>query len=335
MKPAAVALAALFVLLGAPRAGAEAPKDEGMAEARDHYDRGRALYEAGHYAEALAELRRANELAPSYRIQRSIGLVQGELGDYAGAVASLERFLEAGGDAVTPDERKDAEAHVQQYLPHVAVLDVTTRPAGATLLIDGAPAGAAPLPRPVMLNAGHHTLAAVLDGYTETTKDIDVAGGDHVRVEIELPQLPPPAKAAEAAPIPPPAPRPPPPPSSAPAPLAPRPRHVPWIGWAATGALAAGAAVTGTAALVALGDLRDKRLNQATAGPELDALSNRAKAFALVSDLCTVGAVAAAGISLYFTVLTLLTPRAPRSLDAPATVRVGAGPGILVVDYRY
>jgi hypothetical protein len=320
MRVAATALAALLALLVAQPARADDPTKEAMAEAREHYDRGRALYEQGHYAEALAELRRANELAPSYRILRSIGLVQGELGDYAGAVASLERFLDSGADSVTPEDRKEAETRVQQYLSHVAVLDVATRPPGATLFIDGAPAGTAPLRRAVMLNAGHHTIAAALDGYAHATKEIDVAGSDHVRVDLELTPLPPPP----APPVPPPAPPPPPPP---PLPKERAATPVPWIGWAATGALAAGAAGTGIAALVVVGDLRDRRQNQPTAGSELDALSNRARTLALVSDVCTAAALVAGGVSLYFT----LRPGAAAS----STVRVGAGPGTLVVDYRY
>jgi hypothetical protein len=326
-----VALAAraglVLALLAPGAAHADAPTKDAIAEARAHYDRGRAFYDEGRYAEALAEMRRANELAPSFKILRSIGLVQGELGDYAGAVASLERYIEAGGDAVRADERKEAEARVGQYVTHVAVLDIVTEPAGATLVLDGAALGKSPLPQPVMVNGGHHTIAATLDGYAEATKELDAGGGDHIRVDLELvaqPPAPPPPP-----PAPPPAPPPPVPPARALAPAPPpRPptpsRTAAWIGWSTTGALAVGAVVTGILALTTTSELRDDKANRPTAGADLDSLSSRARTLALVSDVCAGAAIVAGGVSLYLTVV------APR---APAAVHVGLGK--LMIDVRY
>jgi hypothetical protein len=95
-----------------------------------------------------------------------------------------------------------------------------------------------------------------------------------------------------------------------------------------TGALAAGAVTTGIVALADTSTLRDDRTSRPTSGAELDSLSSRARAFALVSDLCTAGAVIAGGLSIYFT-LRAVEPR-PRE-----GVRVGVGPGTASVWYRF
>jgi hypothetical protein len=94
------------------------------------------------------------------------------------------------------------------------------------------------------------------------------------------------------------------------------------VGWAATGALALGAGVTGGVALATLSDLRHAKTDGPSSSSDLSSLSSRAKGWAVASDLCTATAVVVGGISLYFTL---------RASAARDPVRVGVGPGSVAV----
>jgi hypothetical protein len=134
---------------------------------------------------------------------------------------------------------------------------------------------------------------------------VSVAGGDKLPVTIELkaqpagtPAQPPPQTVVIQQPAPEPTktpeqPPPPPPPTTS---------TSVWIAWGFTGALAAGAAVTGILALGNNSDLTTAKNDQASSSARLDELSDKAKTMALVSDILTVGAVAVGAFAIYLTV---------------------------------
>ena len=64
-----------------------------VAEAREQFTRGLRLYREGSLEASLAELEKAVELAPSYRLQYNIGQVQFELGNYVAAMHAFRRYL--------------------------------------------------------------------------------------------------------------------------------------------------------------------------------------------------------------------------------------------------
>jgi hypothetical protein len=321
---------ALLVFLAAPYAAAD-PSREAIAEARGHYKRGLEAYDAGRYDAALAEFLRADQLAPSYRILQSIGLVQVQLGDNAGAVASFERYLAEGGAQVDAATRAKTEKQIAELRGHVASILVTTRVFGATIAVDDVVAGTTPLAEPIVVNVGRRRVAASMHGYESETRVVVCAEKDKIELSFDLvphaeplPSAPP--SVAESSPPPPPPPLFVPPTSTAPArvvPSAPPQRaSVPWVGWAATGTLALAAGVTGAIALGALSDLHHAKDDVPSSSSELDSISSRAKAWALASDLCTASAVVVGGVSLYFTL------RAAARNDA---VRVGVAPGGVVL----
>ena len=87
---------------------------------------------------------------------------------------------------------------------------------------------------------------------------------------------------------------------------APPPNYT-WVGWAATGALVAGATVTGIVALNARSDFESFR-TKTNAGPvspgdisDADSARSRGKTFSVVTDILGGAAIVTAGVSLYFT----------------------------------
>lgn len=71
-----------------------------QAAARDHFERALTLYRAGKYHQAEAELQAALSSDPSGKdLVYNLALVQEKLGDFDGAIASLERFQGMEKDA--------------------------------------------------------------------------------------------------------------------------------------------------------------------------------------------------------------------------------------------
>jgi hypothetical protein len=321
----AAAIVAALGLVGLPRlARADEPGGSGGADrgppgaledARKHYQRGVQLYGEGADEAALAELQRAYDLAPNWKVLYDVGLVELQLHDFVGALRAFQRYLEGGGDAIAAARRADVTAKIAQLQGEVASIDARAED-GATILLDDVPIGAAPLPAPLVVNPGRHRVGATKEGRVAEARAISVAGGDRQQVEVVLPSIAaPPAlpPAPEPAPVTPPAPQAAPlaPPAEA-APPADRPPL--WIGWLATGALATGAIVMGVDAVHTSAELSDAK-STATAGSRLDELASRAHGLAIASDVLTGAALVAGGTTLYF---------AMRARSGPVTVAVGA-----------
>jgi hypothetical protein len=308
VKPwlAAAVLAAAWLCASSTRA--QSPPAAGdVEEARKHYARGVELYNQGADSAALAELERAYQLAPNWKVLYELGVVELAVHDFAAALRYFERYLDEGQDAVKGARRQEVTADIAQLRQEVATIEVATAD-GADIKLDDVTVATAPLAKPLLVNAGHHKLGASKDGRVAEARVLSVAGGDHTRVELAIPELAPPPTLA-----------PPPPPAPAPEPVspavlpplepprvareevaAPRPRMPLWIGGIATGVLATGAVVTGVVALGANSDLTHAKNDGPSSSGTLSNLSSRARAFALASDVMTGTAVVAAGVTLYF-----------------------------------
>jgi hypothetical protein len=289
-----VLLAACLAL--ASQARADEPSTEALAEARERYDRGRQLFQEGALEAALAELERAYQLAPTGALLYNIGLVHVARSDPASALSAFERYLAEGGSI--PDERRsEVETQIARLAPRVAELGLESE-AGAELFVDDVPVGTAPLAAPIRVNAGRHRVRASKLGRSKT-EVVLVAGAEKRRVVLELEReggapVPETAPARVLAPASsPPAPTPAPDAADAPA----SPPY--WIGWVATGILAAGAVTSGAFALAASNELDDQSRSPNVSRAELDDTHDRMRAFAITADLLGAAALITGGVTLY------------------------------------
>jgi hypothetical protein len=322
----------LGVLVFAPRpARADGPSADDIEAARTHYRLGVQLYGERKYEEALVELERASALAPTYRLFYDIALVQRQLGDAAGALRSFGEYLDAGAD-VTAARRAEVLRAIADLTLKVATVKITSSVAGVEISDNDHVLGKTPLAAPLQLNPGSHRLSASKEGYRSATRSLDVSAGDRVEVPFTLEESsstpPPPDVTPPAVTSPPPA-----VPEGAAPPLVPpaattaqppvnENRPPVWVGWVATGALAAGAVGTGVAALVESNTLRSDIADHATPGATIHSAHDATTTLALVSDVLTASAIVAAGITFYVKV-TAGSHRAP----SPVRAEVRAGPG--------
>ncbi len=292
-----------------------APSRAATEEAGAHFRRGIELFKEADFRGALIELRRANQIAPSFRVLYNIGQCYLELQDYAGALRSFQAYLAEGGAKIPRDRRAAVEADIQKLQGRVASVEITSNVAGAEVRVDEDVVGTTPLAQPVVVGSGRRKITVEKSGLPPAEKNIDVAGGDHLSVSLPLTQAAATAAAPPAtAPVSP-------PPAAPPADTAPAPARAPagpsahdaapassssghsnvWIGWTITGALAAGAVVTG---VLALGAKQDSDTKLATLPGNANDISNAHKNTQLLAGLTDGlgGAAIVAGVvSLYFT----------------------------------
>jgi hypothetical protein len=284
------------------------------AEADGHYKRGVELYKEADYRAALIEFRRAYELLPAYQALYNIAETSYQLQDYAGALKAFEQYLADGGGQIAADRRAEVEKDIGKLRLRVAKIEISAPVADVEISIDDVVVGKTPLSQPVMVSAGRRKVVAVKAGRPPVTRVIDVAGGDSIKLPIDLPAegAPPPAR-VEGAPV---------------EPLPARSAPIwPWIG---TGVLAGGAVVTGVLALGASNDLKDK-INTLGARPDdITSAHGKTATLALTTDILTGAAIVLGGVSLYLTLSSGPKSDRPEKGDkaAPAPVlRVGATPG--------
>jgi tetratricopeptide (TPR) repeat protein len=148
------ATAAAIVLLSAGRglaADAPAISPDAIARARDHYEHAKALYRAGQYREAIAEIEAARALDPyAKQLVFNLALLHEKLGEIDLALAFVRQFLKMD---LLPDEREKAEVAVRRLegerhegapAPPPATTAAPPPPASAAPPPSAAPPSAAP-----------------------------------------------------------------------------------------------------------------------------------------------------------------------------------------------
>jgi PEGA domain len=277
------------------------PEDPAVVEARAHYNRGLALYYDGDYKLALIEIQRSYEMSHNWRILYNLGQVNLQLNHYADAMAALEKYVREGGNDVPQQHRADVDKQLAALRDRTAHITITTNIPGVEIAIDDAVVGMTPLPPNLLVDAGSHRVTATKADYRLATKSVTLVGMEQQNVTLTLTKEGIAWRPAEAPPA-----------------------NYVWVGWATTGALAAGAIATGLLAYNANNEVNSLRKQTGLTTNEIPSEETTVKAWGIASDVLTGAAVVAGGVSLYFTLRK--TKEAPK----PSTT-VGVGPGSVVV----
>ncbi len=157
--------------------------------AREHYAKGKALYEEGKFDESLAEFNAAYEAKPHPTVLKSIAECQAQLGDIQGAVTTLEKYLE------DPEatERESAELRIEELKKTPVKVTVTSVPDNAAVAVDGADTQKH-TPTDIEMPPGEHNVTFTTDGYEPLTKPLTVTLGQEGQVGADF--------ASEGTPVP-------------------------------------------------------------------------------------------------------------------------------------
>lgn len=312
----------------APPAGEDA-SSAARTEARESNRKAIELSKSGDYAAALPLFQRAYDLSPSYIILYNIGRMSRFTGDHARSYRAFERYLAEGGADIEKARRAEVEKELASLKKQVGKITIAVNQEGAQLTIDGAPVTQGG--EPTVLKAGRHRVTAAKQGFPLVEKEVNVAAGSTVNVELIL------VEGAGPKTTPPPVVKPPQGGAEGGSPL-------PTIAWTATGLLTAGAIAVGVATLVISSDLEDDiyagRSPHAPEGSDIDSKASTVGTLAVVTDVLAGAAILAGAFSIYFTITdssgtpaekaeTKTAARDLRPLVQRATL--GLGPGGLVV----
>jgi hypothetical protein len=148
------------------------------------------------YEDAIAKFLAAYRMSPRPNALFNAALTEEKIGRPADAIRHFRQL--SHNPACSGELRSQIEKHVAELSAKVATV-VLDAPAGAEIAVDGAPTGdRAPLPDPIDLLPGRHTIEAKL-GVTASI-EIDAVAGTRQTLRIGL--VAPPAASQPAAPAP-------------------------------------------------------------------------------------------------------------------------------------
>ncbi len=144
----------------------------------------------------------------------NIGQVNVALGNPVEAVTAFDEYLKQGASSIPRERREEVQTEIEEQRAHIGALDIVTRPEQAEVRVDGKLVGTTPLPAPLRVKAGHHTVEAVLAPHQPEVREVEVPGQSTLNIALTFENdatpvtAPAGAQAAVPAPAPPAAPTP-------------------------------------------------------------------------------------------------------------------------------
>jgi tetratricopeptide (TPR) repeat protein len=141
-------------------------------------------FQAGAWEEARALFRAAHELEPSARTLRGLALTAFELHRYVDCIVEFEAALAHPARPLDESQRAEAEKLLARAREFVSPYSITTEPADAEVLVDGA----APVRRDgaLLLDPGLHTLTVQAPEFRPREQQLRVAAGEKRTLHVAL-----------------------------------------------------------------------------------------------------------------------------------------------------
>lgn len=174
---------ALFVVLALAVAGpVRAAQD--ADEAQFHFVRGNQFYRQGHLEDALGEYYASDRLVPNRNVAFNIARCLEKLKRYDEA---FRAWSAVGGDYLPKEEAAVIGASIERLRPHVAFLQVNTRPSGADVYLNRRDLGSlGHTPKLLALPEGKGMLIIELPGYRRKEITVELVRGKETRADATL-----------------------------------------------------------------------------------------------------------------------------------------------------
>lgn len=193
--PTSLLFGALLAALPARVARAEDDATTGMA--RERFKEGVQYFDQKQYDKSRAAFLQAYALKRHPAVL--LNLAQSELrsGHEADAAKHFSQYLREAKDA-TDSERQSAESGLTAAKAVVGEVSVSVDEEGAAIAVDGSSEGQSPLPGPVYLTPGSHTITAKKDS-RDTAVQVNASAGQTTSVSLRFKKSGAPSAAAAAA----------------------------------------------------------------------------------------------------------------------------------------
>ncbi|HEY3447690.1 MAG TPA: TonB-dependent receptor [Myxococcales bacterium] len=158
--------------------------DNTADEADLRFRRGVEAYKAGKYEDALSEFFFSNRLVRNLNVTHNIARCYEQLKMYDEAYRYYREVLNETSKA---DDKRPLNDSLARIAPRVALLQVTSNPAGSDLFIERKDLGSLGVtPKVLALPAGKTTVVLSRPGYRDASKVVDLAVGRTASVELNL-----------------------------------------------------------------------------------------------------------------------------------------------------
>lgn len=156
-------------------------------QAREAFLRGVELVNQERWEEAREAFDRSLELYPTQTALFNRALCYGLLGRPAEAVRDLEEHLRLYDEAVDEERREEVRTELARVRDRIAHIEVRVQGVeSATVLLDGAVVGQAPLSEPLRVNPGRHQVSVQAEGLAPVSRWVTVRAGDEAAVVLAL-----------------------------------------------------------------------------------------------------------------------------------------------------
>ncbi|WP_437713051.1 hypothetical protein WMF45_45240 [Sorangium sp. So ce448] len=136
------------------------PKEDAIsAMARELFAKGVAAWNQRKYEECRAAHLAAWSIKPYRQIAGNLAACEVKLGLYRDAAEHLSALTQPAADGTRAELSAEHRRLFDEALAKIAVVNIDVEP-GATVLVDGKAVGQAPLPAPLFLEPGEHSLEA-------------------------------------------------------------------------------------------------------------------------------------------------------------------------------
>lgn len=166
--------------------------DTAKDEAKAHFERGLALFDASLWDAALAEFLASIKLYTTRAAVKNAALCLRKLFRFAEALDMFERLSAMPG--ISDADRALADRSIEELNDLVGALEIDVDQPSAALTIDGQARGTSPFAGPIRVSVGSRLVRVVREGFEAFEARVEVAGRQRVRVRVKL------TKIAEAAP---------------------------------------------------------------------------------------------------------------------------------------
>lgn len=154
-------------------------------DAAHYYKEGVEAAKGAAWPEAYRSFLAAWSIKRHYQIAANLGRAELRLGKYRDAAEHLAYFLREAS-AVSPEERRMAQAMLDEAQAHVGTLTILVNREGAEVLVDGIAAGTAPIRYELFIEPGRRTIEAKLEGFEGDRRALDIAPGSTRKLLLML-----------------------------------------------------------------------------------------------------------------------------------------------------
>jgi len=185
---AALALPSLSATAwAAPPSANQPPLSQSLkGAAREAYGSAEILSRNSDFPGALSKYRQAYELSNDPRLLFNMALCERSLHAYARMQALLLQYKREAATTISTEDRADVDAALAAIQRLVGAIRLEVDEVGATVTVDGEPAGTTPLASPVVLDLGEHTVVVSKAGFEDVTRAVKIDGGSEMPVAVQL-----------------------------------------------------------------------------------------------------------------------------------------------------